>query len=123
MEIELGGLLDGGDNKADTTFDWLDVSGDVSLAGTLSVSLLSDFTLSDRDYFNIIRVGGALSGQFDGLGEGGLVGEYGELDLFITYGGGDGNDVVLYVNSIPEPGSAILLMMLAGVGMSVRRRR
>ena len=122
-EVQLGGLLDGGDNKANTTFDWLEVSGDVSLAGTLNVSLLGDFALSDRDYFNVIRVDGTLSGQFDGLGEGGLVGTYGGEELFVTYGGGDGNDVVLYVNSIPEPNSTAFLILLAGLGITVRRRR
>ena len=78
--------------------------------------------MADRDYFRVIRVGGALSGQFDGLGEGGLVGEYEEEDLFITYAGGDGNDVVPFVNSIPEPNSTTLLILLAGLGMTVRRR-
>ncbi len=121
-EIQLAGLFDGGGQRKDTLFDWFEVSGDVSLSGTLDVEVWGGFEFADRDYFRVIRVGGTLSGQFDGLGEGGLVGEYEGENLFITYAGGDGNDVVLYVNSIPEPNSTTLLILLAGLGMTVRRR-
>ena len=37
IEIELGGLLDGGGDKSATQFDWIDVTGNVELAGTLDV--------------------------------------------------------------------------------------
>ena len=122
-EIELGGLFDGGGDKSLTEHDWLDVMGDVDLAGTLDVKLLGGFELHRGNVFNFLRVGGTLTGQYDGLGDGDLVGNFGGQDLFITYGGGDGNDVVLFTNAVPEPTTVLIWSMLAGVGMSVRRRR
>ena len=122
-EIELGGLFDGGGDKSLTEYDWLDVTGNVELAGTLDVSLIDGFDLQAGDAFNFLRVGGILTGQYDGLGEGDLVGTFSGRDLFITYGGGDGNDVGLFTRSVPEPGTILILSMLAGLRMTVRRRR
>ncbi|MCH2180243.1 MAG: PEP-CTERM sorting domain-containing protein [Mariniblastus sp.] len=122
-EIELGGLFDGGGDKTLTEFDWVDVTGNVELAGTLDVSLIDGFNLHRGNEFNFLRVDGTLSGQYDDLGEGDLVGNFGGQDLFITYGGGDGNDVGLFTNAVPEPTTLLIWSMLAGVGMSVRRRR
>ena len=122
-EIELGGLFDGGGDKSLTEHDWLDVMGNVELAGTLDVKVLGGFELHRGNVFNFLRVGGTLTGQYDGLGEGDLVGNFGGQDLFITYGGGDGNDVALFTNAVPEPTTVLIWSMLAGVGMTVRRRR
>ena len=122
-EIELGGLFDGGDDKSLTEHDWLDVGGNVELAGTLTVSLLGGFDLHRGNVFNFLRVGGTLSGQYEGLDEGALVGTFGDQDLFITYVGGDGNDVALFTNVVPEPATVLIWSMLAGLGMTVRRRR
>ena len=125
-EIELGGVFDGGTDKSLTEYDWLDVTGDVALGGKLDVSLIEGFKLHPNNLFDILRVGGTLSGQYDGLGEGALVGNFGGQDLFITYGGGDGNDVTLftaYSNAVPEPTTMLIWSMLAGLGMTTRRRR
>ena len=122
-EIELGGLFDGGGDKSLTEHDWLDVMGNVELAGTLDVKLLGGFELHRGNVFNFLRVGGTLNGQYDGLDDGDLVGNFGGQDLFITYGGGDGNDVALFTNAVPEPTTVLIWSMLAGVGMTVRRRR
>ena len=89
LHIELGGAVAG------DQFDVLEVAGDVSLAGTLQVALIDDFALSPGDSFVFLDVDGARSGEFNGMPEGGLVGTFGE-DLFITYTGGDGNDVTLF---------------------------
>jgi len=89
LEAELGGTTPG------TEFDVLDVLGDVTLGGTLDVSLLNPFTLSAGQSFEIIDVGGTLSGTFLDLAEGGLVGEFNGFNLLITYTAGDGNDVAL----------------------------
>ncbi len=122
-EIELGGLFDGANDKSNTDHDWLDVIGNVELAGTLDVKLLGGFELHRGNVFNVLRVGGMLSGQYDGLGEGDLVGNFGGQDLFITYGGGDGNDVALFTGAVPEPTTVLIWSMLAGLGVTVRRRR
>ncbi len=126
MEIELGGLFDGGGDHAITEFDWIDVTGNVELAGLLNVSLIDGFEkrINRGQVFEFLRVGGTLSGQYEGLGEGALVGNFGGQDLFITYGGmGDGGGVALFTNASPEPTTMLIWSMLAGLGMTVRRRR
>jgi pectate lyase len=89
LAIELGG------NTAGIGFDQLVVTGDATLGGSLDVSVLEGFALSPAAQFEILDVVGALTGEFEGLAEGGLVGNFGQ-DLFITYAAGDGNDVALY---------------------------
>jgi len=91
LEVELAGLLQGNE------YDYYDVAGDVNLTGgSLAVVLLAPFTLGANQYFDMLSVGGSLTGQFDGLGEGGLVGNFGGTALLITYAAGDGNDIALF---------------------------
>jgi hypothetical protein len=118
-EIELGGHFHGGGDKSLTEFDWLDVTGNVELAGALNVYLIDSFELLAGISFEILNVGGTLTGQYDGLGEGALVGNFGGEDLFITYTAGSGNDVALY--TIPEP-TTLLLALLALVAAPLRVR-
>ena len=120
-EIELGGLFDGGGNKALTEFDWLDVTGDVELAGTLEVYLIDSFELLAGMSFEILKVGGTLTGEYDGLDEGHKVGSFSSTNLYITYAGGNGNDVTLYSRAVPEP--AAILLALLGLALLPRRRR
>jgi autotransporter-associated beta strand protein len=91
FDVELAGS--GG--VAGVDFDQLVVNNGATLGGTLNVSLVNPFTLSPGLSFEILDVGGSLSGTFSGLAEGGLVGNYGGTNLLITYAGGDGNDVTL----------------------------
>lgn len=93
LDIELGGLLPGDE------FDQLTITGDATLGGFLEVSVIGGFTLSPGRSFEILDVGGTRTGQFAGLLEGALVGNFGE-DLFITYNGGDGNDVILFTGGL-----------------------
>ena len=120
-EVDLGGLFSGGSDKSRTEFDWVDVTGNVELAGLLDVQLIDGFNLFRGMSFDILRVGGTLTGQYDGLGEGALVGNFGGEDLFITYTAGDGNDVSLYTNPVPEP--TTLLLALFGLALLPHRRR
>jgi len=93
LDIQLGGTAAG-------EFDALHVLGDAQLVGDLAVSLANGFSLGGGQRFTIIEVDGNQVGEFDGLAEGDLVGSFGE-DLFITYNGGDGNDVVLFTAGLP----------------------
>jgi hypothetical protein len=77
------------------------------------------------DQFAIIINDGvdAVNGTFAGYGEGASVGFFNGVELFITYagnadGGAVGNDVLL---TVPEPGSATLL--IGGLAMLLGRRR
>ncbi len=124
-EIELGGVFNGGGDNSLTEFDWLDVTGNVELAGVLDVYLINSFQLLAGMSFEILNVGGALTGEYDGLPDGGLVGTFSGTDLFINYAGGDGNDVTLYSqaggSTVPEP--AAILLALLGLAILPRRRR
>jgi len=62
-----------------------------------------------------------LTGQYDDLGEGDLVGNFGGEDLFITYNGSNGNDVTLF--TVPEPTMALTWSMLIGLAIIMRRQR
>ena len=124
-QIELGGDFNGGGDKSLTEFDWLDVTGNVELAGVLDVYLINSFQLLAGMSFEILNVGGALTGEYDGLPNGALVGTFSGTDLIINYAGGDGNDVTLYSPAdgpaVPEP--AALLLVLFGLALLPRRRR
>ncbi len=91
-EIELGGLEIG-------EFDQLNIAGNLTLDGTLNVVLVNGFALADHQQFLIANVGGTSSGQFSNFGEGDVVGSFGGVNLYITYVGGDGNDIVLLTSN------------------------
>jgi hypothetical protein len=61
-----------------------------------------------------------VSGTFRGLPEGSVI-SVGDDQFQITYQGGDGNDVVLTVLSVPEP-SMGLAATLGAAGLLLRRR-
>ena len=65
LEIELGGIFDGGGDKSLTEFDWLDVSGVFNIAGTLDIQLINGFQLDDLYTFKIINFEGKRTGQFE----------------------------------------------------------
>jgi T5SS/PEP-CTERM-associated repeat protein len=116
LRIELAGT---GSNL----FDQLLFDGNLALTGDLSVDLVNGFELEEDMEFLIADVGGNLLGQFSGLAESSLVGNFGGQDLFISYSGGNGNDIRLFTSSaIPEPGAAMLIV-LAGTFFVVRRKR
>jgi autotransporter-associated beta strand protein len=96
LDVELGGLVQG------DQYDFYDVQGTVILAdATLDVSLFDSFALGANQQFDFLNVAGSLVGTFNGLGEGALVNNFGGVDLFITYAGGDGNDVALFTEGLP----------------------
>ena len=89
LEIELM-------NHPINAFDQIFVGGDATLGGTLDV-MLNSFIETDGLEFKIIDIAGTRGGTFDGLAEGSYVGTNGK-DVYITYQGGDGNDVVLFTS-------------------------
>jgi hypothetical protein len=114
-QIELGGLND---------FDSITVSLNAILGGALNVSLTNGFHLSLNRTFLILNTTGTSTGQFAGLPEGARIGAFDHLDLFITYKGGNGNDVALF--TIPEPlagpSLATIAVMLTAARIFRRRR-
>jgi hypothetical protein len=83
-------------------FDYLEILGDFEIAdGVLEVLLIDGFLLDFSQSFDVISISGTRSGVFLGLPEGGLVGNFDEQDLFITYQAGDGNDIALFTAGLP----------------------
>ncbi len=111
--IELDGLAAG------TGYDQLIVTGDVSLAGDLTLDV--GFSPSLGNMFTIINNQGTnpVSGMFS---QGSSISAGGFL-FNINYGGGDGNDVVLTA-IIPEPSTALLSLVMTGlITIAVQRRK
>lgn len=67
----------------------------VALGGLLKIATYYDFAPTPGDSFEIITVTGSRTGEFAGLTEGSLVDSFGDVGLYLSYRGGDGNDVVL----------------------------
>ncbi|MEQ9069661.1 MAG: hypothetical protein RLO18_23205, partial [Gimesia chilikensis] len=98
LNIEINGT------NAGSEYDQIQVTGEVDLTGaTLNIS--SSFTAAAGDQFLLIDNDDvdAVTGNFVGLAEGTLFSFNGN-QVYITYQGGDGNDVVLTVNSPPSAG-------------------
>ncbi len=83
------------------------VTRNVTLASRLEVEFLHGFVPQAGQQFKIIDVTSTdpavpgRTGTFSNAAEGALVARYNNLGLYITYAGGDGNDVVLTVRALP----------------------
>jgi VCBS repeat protein len=96
LSIEIEGTSPGVGGFSDVV-----VTGSVTLAGTLSTTLLNGFTPQAGQSFEIINNDGAdaVSGTFAGLAEGASFTQ-GGTTYSISYAGGTGNDVVLTVLTV-----------------------
>jgi hypothetical protein len=112
--IELGGLGIG-------QFDQLRVTGDLNLAGDLIVSLIGGHTIGADQSYLIGDIGGNLFGSFNGLSEGDLVGNFAGQNLYISYAGGNGNDLVLF-SAVPEQCGLGMLSAIGACCLLNRRR-
>ncbi|MCA9016085.1 MAG: cadherin domain-containing protein, partial [Planctomycetaceae bacterium] len=95
LDIEIDGTIAG------LEYDQIQVTGTVDLTGS-TLNLISAFTASAGNEFLLIDNDDvdAVTGEFSGLAEGTLFSFNGN-QVYISYVGGDGNDVVLTVNSPP----------------------
>ncbi len=73
-----------------------------TLEGSLDLALFYGFVPSLGQTFQIITVGSTRVGTFTGLGEGAFVRRLGNVGMYISYVGGDGNDVVLTTGPLPR---------------------
>ncbi|MEW6158034.1 MAG: hypothetical protein AB1813_11415, partial [Verrucomicrobiota bacterium] len=64
MQIEIGGLTPGPGTPTDNGYDQLNVSGMLTLGGTLEIRLINDFVPELGDTFEFITAG-SISGDFD----------------------------------------------------------
>ncbi|QDT97380.1 cadherin domain-containing protein [Gimesia aquarii] len=95
LDIEIDGTTAG------TDYDQIQVTGTVDLTGA-TLNLISAFTAAAGNEFLLIENDGAdaITGTFAGLPEGTLL-TFNGNQVYITYQGGDGNDVALTVNTPP----------------------
>ncbi len=116
-DIELAGTTKG------TNYDSLTVAGNVSLSGTLNVSLIGGFVPSAGQTFNIMSAAGGITGKFDAMNLPALASG---LSLGVTYttnainvsvvgilgdynhdGTIDSGDYVVWRNTLGQSGSAL----------------
>ncbi len=112
--IEISGRSRG----ADPGYDAVNVSGALSLGGTLSVSFLDGFAPSGSATFDLFRFG-SIGGSFAQINlpsVGGYVWDSSMLAI-------DGTLSLSALSSVPEPGSFALLASLASLGACAHRRR
>jgi fibronectin-binding autotransporter adhesin len=130
-DFELGGATEC------TEYDRISVTGTVDLGnGTLNTLLINDFKPTVGNIFTIISNDGAdaVTGTFDGLAQGATFTISGYV-LAVSYTGGDGNDVVLTVQSVPaapntgfrlvtsNPLVTFTITVVVGLAIAVAARR
>lgn len=74
----------------------------VELLGKLGILLDDSYVIDYNQSYNFIQIanlGESRYGDFAGLAEDALIGTFNGIDIFITYLGGDGNDITLYTQS------------------------
>lgn len=110
-------------------YDQLNVTGSVTLAGNLSVSLT--FVPADNSlYFLVLNDGAdAIAGTFNGLAQGATFSSGGR-DFLVSYTADSagstftgGNDVALMAVAVPEPKAALLLVGGIGSMLLLRQRK
>jgi T5SS/PEP-CTERM-associated repeat protein len=94
VEIEIAGVNPG------SQYDQMLVDGDVDLFGSLDVTMQNGFQPLNGQVFTIMEIGGTQTGLFAGLNEGDVVTTVNNVELAITYQGGDGNDIALQATEI-----------------------
>ena len=103
-EIELGGDYNGWRDLWQTQHDFIDIKGGLVLdGGTLDVKLIDFFEIRADQAFVIAKVDGHLMGEYNGLENGALVGEFnaavdGMIDLFVNYNYSE-NKATLFKNN------------------------
>jgi hypothetical protein len=130
LDFELGGLNQG--NSTDG-YDFLDVNGNFSLAGSLSLSLMGGFQslLQTSDVFTIAEADSAIIGFFDNVANGDFLATADNLFEFrVHYGAGSPfGDRFIVLDSaaalVPEPSTLALCVtgLIAACAVLWRRKR
>lgn len=116
-------------NQSCSGYDQLKVTGSVTLNGTLNTQLLNGFIPTTGDSFTLIENDSTdpVMGTFAGLAEGSTF-TIGRVIFTISYIGGDGNDVILRAQTLPDfpktgvspqPTNTYAFWLLGSVGLIV----
>ncbi|GAB4499841.1 MAG: hypothetical protein OHK003_17390 [Anaerolineales bacterium] len=99
----IGGTEQAGENKLGKGH-YAHLQADrIRLGGKLEVFFVYDFVPQPGQTFQIITVNHARLGEFENAPEGSVVGGYCDVELVISYTGGDGNDIVLTAQKSANP--------------------
>lgn len=116
MLVEINGINQGSD------YDWLEVGGQATLAGTINVEYLNGFTPSDGQYFDILTAaGGITNANLDGV----TINFSGTSVNASIVQLGDGAEALRLSNAlaaVPEPASFALALLASVLGLGVFRR-
>jgi len=108
LAIVINGTMPG--DGAVNTYTRLTVDGNIDLTG-VELDISGSHDPSPDESFTIVEVlnVGNITGTFNGLPEGGLIDDFlgSGRGAFITYTGGDGNDVVIMTCTHPTSGGTI----------------
>lgn len=115
-------VLDFGD-ATQGAFEKFEVLGNLHLDGEISINFLNGGLMEIGQEYLIAEIAGDQFGQFSGLPEGGLAAYQDGIGLFISYSGGDGNDVSLSAVAIPEPESAFAVSVVMALACLRRKRK
>lgn len=108
LQLELGGVTRGSE------YDAVNVTGMLNLDGTLQVSFYNDFVAEAGQSFDLLNWG-SVAGTFDAV-------SLPVLDSSLSWNTSElYNTGVVSVAAVPEPSSVLLIA--AGAGMALRRRR
>jgi T5SS/PEP-CTERM-associated repeat protein len=122
LQIEIGGAT------VTTQYDWLSVTGNATLGGTLQLSLINSFLPSQSDVFTILSAGGNLTGTFSNAPSGQRVTTSDGAGSFLVYYGAGSiynpRNVVLtgFLAAVPEPATVGLIGAYLFVALLSRRR-
>ena len=110
---------------------WAATAQSVDHLGLLELYISSGYNLGYGQTYNLFQIDNPYNDTFNGIADNALIGMLGGIELYVSYTGGDGNDIILYTqadpsnghNAIPEPATTALisLAMVSLAGVTGRR--
>ncbi len=102
---------------------YIDITGDLDLLDSYYLEFIFEqgLILRHAQTFNLINIQGSRSGIFTSHNENDVITTINDIDLYITYAAGDGNDIALY--TIPEPTALLTILTIAPLTLNRRKNK